>query len=162
VESKIVLRSGRAPFIAMVQIADLRKAHDTSPLGRLHRSWFGCILVQSQVATTVMVIIEKRSEMARQAGLVENDHVIQALSANGADHAFGISPLPRRAWGRQLWFPYIPICLIDWGLSVFLRFSLSNLSSAVFVSVFAFFRSRATLQLEMLACAIHSAFCSAR
>jgi putative transposase len=41
--------------------------------------------------------------------------------------------------------------LIDWGLSVFLRFPLGPLFSALFASVFASFRSRAALQLEILA-----------
>jgi hypothetical protein len=93
--------SGGAPLVAMVQTSDLRNAHDASSFGRLHPWWFGCILVQSQVTTTVMITVEKRSEMARQAGLFKNDHVIQALPANGPNYPFDISPLPGRAWGRQ-------------------------------------------------------------
>jgi putative transposase len=50
-----------------------------------------------------------------------------------------------------LWFSSIPIQLINWGLSVFLRSPLGPLFSALFASVFASFRSHAALQLEVLA-----------
>ena len=39
--------------------------------------------------------------MARQAGLIKNDDVIQIFPANGADHPFDIRALPGRAWGGQ-------------------------------------------------------------
>ena len=51
----------------------------------------------------------------------------------------------------RMWFSSIPIQLINWGLSVFLRFPLGPLFSARFASVFASFRSHAALQLEVLA-----------
>src|SRR4051794_32227163 len=85
----------------MVQTTDLRNTDDVSLFGRLYRSWFGCVLVQRQVTAAVMVVVEKRSEMARQVSLVKNDHVVQALAANGPDHPFHIGALPGRARGRQ-------------------------------------------------------------
>jgi hypothetical protein len=39
--------------------------------------------------------------MVRQAGLVEHDHVIQALAPNRTNHAFDVGALPRRSRGRQ-------------------------------------------------------------
>jgi len=41
------------------------------------------------------------SEVLRQAGFTENDHVIQALPPNGADHALDVRTLPRRSWRSQ-------------------------------------------------------------
>jgi hypothetical protein len=32
-----------------------------------------------------------------------NDHMIQALAANGADHPFDIGTLPGRPWRRKHW-----------------------------------------------------------
>ena len=85
----------------MVQTTDLRNTDDAPLFGRLHRSWFGCVLVQRQVTAAVMVIVEKRLQMARQAGLVENNHVIQALATNRANDPFDIRPLPGRARSGQ-------------------------------------------------------------
>src|SRR3982751_3226218 len=85
----------------MVQTTGLRNTDDASLFGRLYRSWFGCVLVQRQVTAAVMVVVDKGLELARQAGWMEHDHVIQALSANGANHPFDIGALPGRPWGRQ-------------------------------------------------------------
>src|SRR5215471_498676 len=41
------------------------------------------------------------SEVLRQAGFTENDHVIQALPPNGADHPLDVRTLPRRSWRSQ-------------------------------------------------------------
>ncbi len=70
----------------MMETADLRNADDSSLCRPLHRLRLGRIFHRSEMTTTVMVIIEKQSEMVRQAGLVENDDVVQALPANRADH----------------------------------------------------------------------------
>src|SRR5258708_6286364 len=51
----------------------------------------------------------------------------------------------------SLWFSLIPIRLINWKLSFFLRFLCGPVFSALFASLFASFRSRAALQLEILA-----------
>ena len=39
--------------------------------------------------------------MPIQRGLVQNDHVIEALAAQGADDAFHVGTLPRRSRCRQ-------------------------------------------------------------
>ena len=48
-----------------------------------------------------MVIINEAFEVWVQAALVEYEHVIQALAADGSDHPFDISTLPRRPWRRE-------------------------------------------------------------
>jgi hypothetical protein len=93
--------SGGASLVTMVQTADLRNADDPSLLGRLHGPWLGRIFLQRQVTTAVMVVVEKRSEMARQAGVIEDDDLIQALPANGSNHSFDVRALPGRARSGQ-------------------------------------------------------------
>src|SRR6516162_5447546 len=48
-----------------------------------------------------MIIVCESSEMARQAGFVAYDHVIQALSPNGPDDALDVGSLPRRPRRRE-------------------------------------------------------------
>jgi len=45
-----------------------------------------------------MVVVREFSEVVRQAGFTEYDHVIQALPPNAADHALDVRTLPRRSW----------------------------------------------------------------
>jgi hypothetical protein len=52
---------------------------------------------------------------------------------------------------HQLWFPQIPIILIDWELSLIIRLPFGHLFPALIASLSASFRSRAALQLEILA-----------
>src|SRR5215467_5083165 len=50
-----------------------------------------------------------------------------------------------------LWFLQTSISLINWELPFFLRFPFGHLLSALLAALFASFRSRAALQLEILA-----------
>jgi len=54
------------------------------------------ILVQGEVRAAPMVR-ETRAKDAAQMPVVEDDHVVQTLAANGADHAFDVRILPGRA-----------------------------------------------------------------
>src|SRR3954447_20772082 len=85
----------------MVKTAHLRNADNLSPGGRLDGPGLGRILVQRQMAPAVMVVVEERLQMARQTGLIENDDMIQAFAAYGANHPFYVRTLPGRPWGRQ-------------------------------------------------------------
>src|SRR5260370_19741927 len=51
----------------------------------------------------------------------------------------------------RLWFSPTSISLINWELPFFLRFPFGHLLSALLAARFAAFRSRAALQLEILA-----------
>src|SRR5215471_6059456 len=48
-----------------------------------------------------MVVVREFSEVLRQAGFTEDDHVIQALPPNGAGHALDVRTLPRRSSRSQ-------------------------------------------------------------
>jgi len=41
-----------------------------------------------------MIVVDEVLKVSVQTALVEYDHVIQALAANGADHPFDIGTLP--------------------------------------------------------------------
>jgi hypothetical protein len=48
-----------------------------------------------------MIIVCESAQVARQAGFTAYDHVIQALSANGADHPLHVGSLPGRSRRRE-------------------------------------------------------------
>ena len=90
---KIAQRLGCAPFVAVVKTIHLWNANDMPQFGRLHRPCFWRILVQSQMTAGVMVVLDKPCQMARQAGLIDNDHVVQA-------HSRRIVPMTRSTYAR--------------------------------------------------------------
>ena len=51
--------------------------------------------------------------MTAQISLVQHDHVIEALAANGADNPFNIRTLPRRARRRQYLLDAHGLNLVD-------------------------------------------------
>src|SRR6516225_3082103 len=63
----------------------------------------------------------------------------------------GLPPTEHASLRWTHWFPENPIWLIDWELTLFRRFSPALVVTALFPSVLAVFRSRAVLQLEILA-----------
>ena len=58
--------------------------------------------------------------MPVQGSLVENDHMVEALTAKGADDAFHISALPRRSRRRQNF-------LDSHGFHIFLKLTTEDL-----------------------------------
>jgi hypothetical protein len=48
-----------------------------------------------------MIVVRESSQVARQAGFTEYDHVIQELPPNGADRPLNIGSLPRRPGRRK-------------------------------------------------------------
>ena len=69
----------------MMQSTNLRDSNDPASIGRLHAAGLRAVLLQCQMGPAAMVIIEEHFEMLAQAALVEYDHVIEALAANGTD-----------------------------------------------------------------------------
>ena len=64
--------------------------------GRLRR-----VLPQRKMCSRSVRIIEIRIEGSSQRVFMEHDQMIEAPASNGADHAFYIGTLPRRARCRQ-------------------------------------------------------------
>ena len=88
--------SSSATFVTMMEPAHLRDRHDPPGAWWLDGARLGRILLQAQVCATPMIVVRESSQVARQAGFTECDHVIQALAPNGADGPLDIGSLPRR------------------------------------------------------------------
>ena len=89
-----LLISRRPAWVAMVEAADLRNCHDSPRLRRLRRSRFWRILAQGQVSSRSMIVVGVETESLPERGFVEDHHVIEALTADRADQAFHVRPLP--------------------------------------------------------------------
>jgi hypothetical protein len=89
--------SGSATFVPMMESAHLWDRHDPPGFPSSDRACPGRILLQAQVRATPMIVVCESSQMARQVGFTEHDHVIQALLPNGADHPLHIGSLPGRS-----------------------------------------------------------------
>src|SRR5918996_1897443 len=93
--------SGGASLVTMVQPTHFRDRNNSSRVGRLDRPGLRAVLLQCQMRSTSMIVIDEALKVSVQAAFVEYDHVIQALAANRADHAFNIRTLPGRPRRRQ-------------------------------------------------------------
>ena len=84
----------RAPFVSMVETADLRDRHD-APYGRWRdRTRQGSVLLERQMRARRHVVREVGIQHATQPGRIQNDHMIETLSSNGSDEPFDIGILP--------------------------------------------------------------------
>ena len=86
--------SSGAAFVPVVESADLRDGDNPAGVSSLHHSGFWRIFIQRQVSPGLVIISPKRLQMAAQRSFTENDDVIQAFTADCADHAFHESTLP--------------------------------------------------------------------
>ncbi len=85
----------RSPSVTMMLPAQHRNRDDPARLRRLDRPWLWTVLLQCQVRAIPMIIFQKSLQVAVQASLVEDDHVIQAFAADRTDQTFDIRSLPR-------------------------------------------------------------------
>jgi len=81
--------------------AHLWDGHDPPGFWSLDRAWLWRVFLQAQVRATPMIIACEFSEVSRQAGFTEYDHVIQALPPNRANHPLDVGALPRRPGRRE-------------------------------------------------------------
>jgi hypothetical protein len=79
----------------MMQTADFWQLPDRSELRWLNRPRLGSIHVEGSVNSPAMIIVHIRSKQAPQMGLVQHDHLIQALATDTADEALHVGILPR-------------------------------------------------------------------
>ena len=64
----------------MMELTHLRDRDDPPGFWCLDEAWLGRVLLQAQVRATPMVIVSEFSEVARQAGFAEYDHVIVCVA----------------------------------------------------------------------------------
>jgi hypothetical protein len=82
-------------FVAMVQSANFRECDHGSFGRRLNASCRRRVLLQGEMCSRAMIISEVRTKDTTKMRPVENDDVIQTLSANGTDQTFHVRTLPR-------------------------------------------------------------------
>jgi len=79
----------------MMEAPDLREGDDLAPLRTLDRAAVRRVPSQSEVAPGAVVVRQVRPEDPAQVPLVEHDHVVEALTADRADHSLSVWILPR-------------------------------------------------------------------
>ena len=85
----------------MVEAADFGK-RDHVPVGdRPYASRRRRIFRQREVGPRVVIRGKVSGERAPEMRLVEDDHVVETLAANGSDQALDIGILPRAQWARE-------------------------------------------------------------
>jgi hypothetical protein len=78
--------SSRSAFVAEVQSTNLRHGHDWPYFWRLNESRHGRVLLQREMRSRSVIVIEIRIENSTQRGFMEHDHMIEALAPNGTNH----------------------------------------------------------------------------
>ena len=81
--------------------ADLRNRNDAATWRGLHDSWLGTVVVERSVGPRGVVVAAVAAEEPAEMGLVEDEEMIQALPADGADHPLHERVLPGCAWGGE-------------------------------------------------------------
>ena len=90
----------------MVQAADLPDFDDFPLIDSLNGTFQRCVLVQRKVSTSHIVVFDVLSKNLPDVAFAQYDQVIEALSADTADHPLGIGVLPGRMRGsRHVLYP---------------------------------------------------------
>ena len=79
----------------MVESADLGQGKDASLRGWLNGARLGSILLECEMRAGTVVVAQVAAQMTTKVSLIQDDHVVEELATNGADHAF--------AEGIRLW-----------------------------------------------------------
>jgi hypothetical protein len=83
----------------MMEPADHGCLDDPALVEVLHESRLRGVLVEGEVGAGLVVVDEVLAQQATQVGLVQHDHMVEALAAQGPDEALDIGILPRRPRG---------------------------------------------------------------
>src|SRR4051794_18351777 len=84
-----------------MQSADLRDSHDLPLFRQLHLPRLRRVLRQRQMRPRFVIIRDERFQMIVQVGFVENDQMVEALTADRTDQALHVGSLPRGPRRRQ-------------------------------------------------------------
>jgi hypothetical protein len=77
-----------------MQVPDFWDGDNLSDSAWLDRTWAGAILVERNISTGALVVVDVRREDAAQMALVEDHDVIQSLAANRTYDALDVFVLP--------------------------------------------------------------------
>ncbi len=89
--------SGREALVAVMEPADLRKRRDLATADRLHRPSEGRILVQRQVTSGAMIIVQVGYQDPVKMAFVQDDDMIETFAPDRTDNALDVRRLPGRA-----------------------------------------------------------------
>src|SRR6476620_1477210 len=78
----------------MMQTAHLRKGNNIARRGKLYGTRPRAVFVEREMRSGVVVILKIARQYAAQVTLVEDDHVIQAFTADRTDQTLDIGVLP--------------------------------------------------------------------
>jgi hypothetical protein len=94
-------QSGGAPFVPVMETADLGNRHDPAVTGRRDAARNRRVLVEREMCAGAVVVIAVETEQTLEPGRAEHDDVIEAFSSGGSDEPLDIRILPCRAWCRE-------------------------------------------------------------
>ena len=93
--------------VTMMQPADLRDCYDFSLHRRFDLSWSRRVFLQCLMRSRVVIIVQVIPQGSAQVIFTDDDQMIETLSANRADDAFGVWILEWRSWrGWRLFNPH--------------------------------------------------------
>jgi hypothetical protein len=84
-----------APLIAMMEATDFGNRDDRPGGDPSDRSVIWRVLFEAEMRSAPMIVTTVGREDASEVRLVDDDHVIETLSADRADQAFDVRILPR-------------------------------------------------------------------
>ncbi len=85
----------------MVESADLGQGNDASLRGWLDGARLGSILLEREMRARAVVVAEVAVQTTTEVSLIQHDHMVEELAADGADHAFDEGILPGRTGRRE-------------------------------------------------------------
>jgi hypothetical protein len=80
-------RSGH-PLVEVMEPTDLWDGHYAPKLGRMHLAWLGTVVVERLVWPSDVVVADVAVQEPAEMSLVQDEAMIQALTADRADDAF--------------------------------------------------------------------------
>ena len=78
----------------MVQAANRWERDDPPGVRALDWPWLRRVLVQSEMRSALVIIVDEATEVMAKAVFSGDDHVIEAFAADRADHTFDVGALP--------------------------------------------------------------------
>jgi hypothetical protein len=86
----------------MVESAEDRQAHDLHPtFGSVDFPAIRCVLAEREMGAGLVVVDAVGAKQVPCVSLVEDDHVVEYFSPDGADDAFGEGVLPGGPWRAE-------------------------------------------------------------
>src|SRR5437879_4164976 len=80
----------------MVESADTGQRNDAAALWWCDGARIGSIFLKGEVRARAVVVAEIAAETPKEMSLVQDDHMVEELAADRADHALGERVLPGR------------------------------------------------------------------